>query len=208
MNIFLLVITLFCFLTGHDWFFLVGWVFLFIYFLTKFFKIRAYESIYINYIFYPLTFLLNQTKKFSITPLFHPPNHTQMRKNKIFSIFPIFHPLPIFYPPTFPSSQPNGPLEFKSPFLNYRFIKKHFISIANELAPPPSLAKAGWRLCKIYISVSDCGSKLIKKVLLGDHNSIHCDNSWFNFVTNFHSLVFLNIVTLSFSQKNVHFWLS
>jgi len=33
-----------------------------------------------------------------------------MRENKIFSIFPLFYPLFIFYPPTFPSSQPNAPL--------------------------------------------------------------------------------------------------
>ena len=41
---------------------------------------------------------------------FHPSNQIQMRKTKIFSILPLFHPLPIFYPPTFPSSEPHGPL--------------------------------------------------------------------------------------------------
>ena len=32
-----------------------------------------------------------------------------MRETKIFSILLLFHPLPIFYLPNFPSSQPNGP---------------------------------------------------------------------------------------------------
>ena len=44
---------------------------------------------------------------FSIHPLFHPPNQTQMSETKIFSIFPLFYHFFIFYPFIFPSSQPN-----------------------------------------------------------------------------------------------------
>ena len=48
-------------------------------------------------------------KMFSIFPLFHPSNQTQMRENKIFSILSLFHPFSIFYPPTFSSFQLNEP---------------------------------------------------------------------------------------------------
>ena len=65
-----------------------------------FYLIGTWWSIYTNFIF-------NKTKKFSIHLLFHPPNQTQMSETKIFSIFPLFYHFFIFYPFTFPSSQPN-----------------------------------------------------------------------------------------------------
>ena len=46
----------------------------------------------INYLFYSLTFLLNQTKEFFIPPLFYPSNQTHRRETKISSILPLFHP--------------------------------------------------------------------------------------------------------------------
>ena len=78
---------------------------------------------YINYIFYFLTFLFNQTKEFFILPLFHPPN---------FSFFIAFPPnlggknlwaqeenfLPNFSLPLFSSySQTEENLVFHSIFL-------------------------------------------------------------------------------------------
>jgi len=42
---------------------------------------KGIRVIYINYIFYPSTFLFNQTKVFVIPPLFNPSNQTYMRKN-------------------------------------------------------------------------------------------------------------------------------
>ena len=59
---------------------------------------------------YKIYFQKKKKKKmFSIFPLFHPSNQTQMRENKIFSILSLFHPFSIFYPPTFSSFQLNEP---------------------------------------------------------------------------------------------------
>ena len=67
-----------------------------------FYLIGTWLSIYTNFIFNKINF-------FSIHPLFHPPNQIQMRAIKIFSILLLFYLLCIFDPPTFWSSQLNGP---------------------------------------------------------------------------------------------------
>ena len=67
-----------------------------------FYLIGTWWSIYTNFIFNKINF-------FSIHPLFHPPNQIQMRAIKIFSILLLFYLLCIFDPPTFWSSQLNGP---------------------------------------------------------------------------------------------------
>ena len=72
---------------------------------------HKYKFISIS-LFHPFIFLLNQTNKFSISPLFHPSNQTKIRENQISSILPLFYPLHIFYPPTFPLLQTNKPLRF------------------------------------------------------------------------------------------------
>ena len=74
-------------------------------------NINLYQFISIS-LFHPFIFLLNQTNKFSISPLFHPSNQTKIRENQISSILPFFYPLHIFYPLTFPLLQTKKPLRF------------------------------------------------------------------------------------------------
>ena len=69
---------------------------------------HKYKFISIS-LFHPFIFLLNQTNKFSISPLFHPSNQTKIRENQISSILPLFYPLHIFILPLFHSSKQTDP---------------------------------------------------------------------------------------------------
>ena len=91
----------FYFLIGQDFCFNKLGVIAFFFFLIGIFLIRTYESIYINCIFYPSTFLLNQMKEFFISLLCHLPTKYHERKLKsilssyffsptLFSIFSLF----------------------------------------------------------------------------------------------------------------------
>ena len=67
-------------------FFLIGIIFL----------IRTYESIYINCIFHPPTFLLNQTKEFlMISLLCHPP--TKYHEGKLNSLLSLYFFIPFLF---------------------------------------------------------------------------------------------------------------
>ena len=67
-------------------------------FLFSFFFLKSSRDMKVN--LYKLHFLSLH---------FSTPNQATWEKTKMFPILQIFHHLPIFYPPTFPLFQPNGP---------------------------------------------------------------------------------------------------
>ena len=95
--LFFFVLNLTWFFFGHDFYFLIIWVIFFFLVVCHFFVLIGYhffnKGIWVN------LYILFSSFHFSI------PNQIKRREIKIFSILSLFHPL------TFPSFQPNKPLD-------------------------------------------------------------------------------------------------